>query len=286
MTEILQICYRILKFVLNHCIILIFDVIMNVIKRMLLKCNRMLIFYMGDEFFMKEKTIDEDFYIDGSLALQNNKDYSEQIKKVGIYSKYIKRIIDVFLSVIGLILLSPIFGFIAIAIKLDSQGAVFYKHKRIGKNGKIIYLYKFRSMYTDSKERLEMLLKNPEIRKEWEENFKLENDPRITKVGNLLRKTSLDELPQLLNILKGEMSIIGPRPVIDEELEKYGPNKNKFLSVTPGLTGWWACNGRSATTYEDRMKLELYYVENQSFALDIKCFFKTITTVLNRQGAK
>lgn len=235
---------------------------------------------------MKEKTIDENFYIDGSLALQNDTDYSEEIKKVGIYSKYIKRGIDIFLSFIGLILLSPIFGFIAIAIKLDSKGAVFYKHKRIGKDGKIIYLYKFRSMYTDSKERLEMLLKNPDIRKEWEENFKLENDPRITKVGSLLRKTSLDELPQLLNILKGEMSIIGPRPVIDEELEKYGQNRSKFLSITPGLTGWWACNGRSSITYEDRVKLELYYVEHQSFLLDIKCFFKTLTTVLNRQGAK
>lgn len=235
---------------------------------------------------MKEKTIDEDFYIDGSLAIKNETDYSEQIKKVGIYNKYIKRGIDIFLSLIGLIILSPIFCIIAIAIKLDSKGPVFYKHKRIGKNGKIIYLYKFRSMYTDSKERLEMLLKNPDIKREWEENFKLENDPRITKVGSFLRKTSLDELPQLLNILKGEMSIIGPRPVIDEELEKYGQNKDKFLSVTPGLTGWWACNGRSATTYEDRMKLELYYVENQSFVLDIKCFFKTITTVLNRQGAK
>lgn len=237
-------------------------------------------------YFMKEKTIDEDFYIDGSLAIKNETDYSEQIKKVGIYNKYIKRGIDIFLSLIGLIILSPIFCIIAIAIKLDSKGPVFYKHKRIGKNGKIIYLYKFRSMYTDSKERLEMLLKNPDIKREWEENFKLENDPRITKVGSFLRKTSLDELPQLLNILKGEMSIIGPRPVIDEELEKYGQNKDKFLSVTPGLTGWWACNGRSATTYEDRMKLELYYVENQSFVLDIKCFFKTITTVLNRQGAK
>lgn len=235
---------------------------------------------------MKEKTIDEDFYIDGSLAIKNETDYSEQIKKVGIYNKYIKRGIDIFLSLISLIILSPIFCIIAIAIKLDSKGPVFYKHKRIGKNGKIIYLYKFRSMYTDSKERLEMLLKNPDIKREWEENFKLENDPRITKVGSFLRKTSLDELPQLLNILKGEMSIIGPRPVIDEELEKYGQNKDKFLSVTPGLTGWWACNGRSATTYEDRMKLELYYVENQSFVLDIKCFFKTITTVLNRQGAK
>lgn len=235
---------------------------------------------------MKEKTINEDFYIDGSLAIKNEAGYSEQIKKVGIYNKYIKRGIDIFLSIIGMIILSPIFCIIAIAIKLDSEGPVFYKHKRIGKNGKTIYLYKFRSMYTDSKERLEMLLKNPDIKKEWEENFKLENDPRITKVGNFLRKTSLDELPQLLNILKGEMSIIGPRPVIDEELEKYGQNKNKFLSVTPGLTGWWACNGRSAITYEDRMRLELYYVDNQSLLLDIKCVLKTIVIVLKRQGAK
>lgn len=235
---------------------------------------------------MKEKTIDEDFYIDGSLALQSETTCNEKMRKVGIYNKYVKRGIDIFLAFIGLIILSPIFCVIAVAIKLDSEGSIFYKHKRIGKDGETIYLYKFRSMYTDSKKRLEILLKNPDIRKEWEENFKLENDPRITKVGGFLRKTSLDELPQLLNILKGEMSIIGPRPVIDEELEKYGQNKDKFLSVTPGLTGWWACNGRSATTYEDRMKLELYYVENQSFVLDIKCFFKTITTVLNRQGAK
>lgn len=235
---------------------------------------------------MKEKTIEEDFYIDGSLALQNETGYSEKIRKVGIYNKYIKRIIDILLSSIGLIILSPIFCVISIAIKLDSKGPVFYKHKRIGKDGKTIYLYKFRSMYTDSKERLEILLKNPDIKKEWNENFKLENDPRITKVGNFLRKTSLDELPQLLNILKGEMSIIGPRPVIDEELEKYGQNKKKFLSVTPGLTGWWACNGRSAITYEDRMRLELYYVENLNLLLDIKCFFKTFITVLNRKGAK
>ena len=102
-------------------------------------------------------------------------------------------------------------------------------------------------MYSNSKERLEELLKDEKIRKEWEKNYKLENDPRITKVGNVLRKTSLDELPQLLNILRGDMSIVGPRPVIDGEIEKYGINKEKFLSVTPGLTGWWACNGRSCT---------------------------------------
>lgn len=199
---------------------------------------------------------------------------------------YIKRAVDVFLSLLAIILLLPLFFIIAILIKIDSKGNVFYKHKRIGKNGEYIYLYKFRSMYIDSKERLEELLKDPKIKKEWEENFKLENDPRITKVGNILRKTSLDELPQLLNILKGDMSIVGPRPVIDGEIEKYGKDKAKFLSVTPGLTGWWACNGRSCTTYEERIALELYYVDNCSLLLDIKCILKTAMAVIKRDGAK
>lgn len=198
----------------------------------------------------------------------------------------IKRFFDIIIAGLMLLVLSPIFLIVGVLIKLDSKGPVFYKHKRIGKNGEYIYLYKFRSMYTDSKEKLEALLKDPEIRKEWEENFKLENDPRITKIGNILRKTSLDELPQLLNILKGDMSIVGPRPIIDEEIEKYGFKKNKFLSVTPGLTGWWACNGRSCTTYEDRIKLELYYVDNISLKLDIKVVIKTIFAVLKRNGAK
>lgn len=199
---------------------------------------------------------------------------------------YTKRLFDIILSGLALILLSPVFLIIALAIKIDSKGKVFYKHKRIGKNGEYIYLYKFRSMYSDSKERLEELLKNPEIKKQWEANFKLENDPRITKVGKFLRKTSLDELPQLLNIINGEMSIVGPRPVIDGEIDKYGVNKAKFLSVTPGLTGWWACNGRSCTSYKQRKKLELYYVDNQSFGLDIKVIIKTFISVLKRNGAK
>ena len=126
----------------------------------------------------------------------------------------------------------------------------------------------------------------PEQMKEFKENFKLENDPRITKVGKWLRKTSLDELPQLINILRGELSIIGPRPVIEKELEKYGNNKEKFLSVTPGLTGYWAANGRSDTTYEQRMQMELYYVDNISFKLDLKVFFKTIISVLKKEGAR
>ncbi|HBC85155.1 MAG TPA: exopolysaccharide biosynthesis protein [Clostridiales bacterium] len=232
---------------------------------------------------MKEKTIDEDFYIDGSLAIKNETDYSEQIKKVGIYSKYIKRVIDVFLSVIGLILLSPIFCFIAIAIKLDSQGSVFLKHERIGKNGKKFKMYKFRTMVIDAHD-LEKYFSQEQM-KEFKENYKVKNDPRITKIGKFLRKTSLDELPQIYNILKGDLSIIGPRPIIDEELEKYGPNKAKFLSVTPGLTGYWACNGRSDTTYDERIAMELYYIDNISIKMDMKIFLKTIMSVLDRKGA-
>ena len=138
----------------------------------------------------------------------------------GIIYRFIKRTFDFIISGLSLILLSPIFLLIAVLIKFDSKGKVFYKHKRIGKNGEYIYLYKFRSMYSDSKERLEKMLEDPKIRKEWEENYKLDNDPRITKIGSILRKTSLDELPQLFNILVGDMSIVGPRPVIDDEIKK------------------------------------------------------------------
>ena len=198
----------------------------------------------------------------------------------------IKRIFDIVASLLAIILLSPVFLIFIVLIRIDSKGKAFYKHKRIGKYGKYIYLYKFRSMYIDADDRLKELLKDPKMKKEWEENFKLENDPRITKIGKFLRKTSLDELPQLLNILKGDMSIVGPRPVIDEEIKKYGKNQKKFLSVTPGLTGWWACNGRSDITYEERMKLELYYVDHCSLLLDIKCILKTVIAVLRKSGAK
>jgi len=220
-----------------------------------------------------------------SVNLQQEKQVVQATKSDILY-RFIKRTFDILVSGLSLIILSPIFLVIALLIRLDSKGPAFYKHKRIGKNGEFIYLYKFRSMYSDSKERLEELLKDPKIRKEWEENYKLNNDPRITKMGDFLRKTSLDELPQLLNIFNGDMSIVGPRPVVEAELEKYGINKQKFLSVIPGLTGWWACNGRSCTSYEDRMKLELYYVDNRSIILDLKIIFKTFISVIKRDGAK
>ena len=193
------------------------------------------------------------------------KGYRELLGKNLPY-RMVKRTADVTLSAIAMVLLLPVLAIIAIAIKLDSKGPVFFKHTRIGKDGKIIKIYKFRSMV----ENAEDLIKNftPEQMKEYKENYKLSNDPRITKVGKFLRKTSLDELPQLINIFKGDLSIIGPRPVVADELKKYGPNIDKFLSVTPGLTGYWAANGRSCTTYEQRMQMELFYVDNLSFKME------------------
>ena len=216
-----------------------------------------------------------------TTSLRTQSDAKTKISKK-VYIK-IKRVIDVILASVALILLSPLFAIIAIAIKIDSKGPVFFAHKRIGKNGKIIKLYKFRSMVINAEELIKSF--TPEQMKEYKENYKLTNDPRITKVGKFLRKTSLDELPQLINIINGDLSIIGPRPVVADELEKYGVNKDKFLSVTPGLTGYWAANGRSNTTYEQRMKMELYYIDNLSLKMDIKVFFKTILSVVKKEGA-
>ena len=207
----------------------------------------------------------------------------KQLKRKSQVYKFVKRTTDVVLASVALVILSPVFLIIAIAIKLDSKGPVFFKHTRIGKNGKIIKLYKFRSMVINAEELIKSF--TPEQMKEYKENYKLTNDPRITKVGNFLRKTSLDELPQLINIIKGDLSIIGPRPVVAEELKKYTYNIDKFLSVTPGLTGYWAANGRSNTTYEERMEMELYYIDNLSFKMDLKVFFKTILSVVKKEGA-
>ncbi|MEE1379539.1 MAG: sugar transferase [Clostridia bacterium] len=216
-----------------------------------------------------------------TTSLRTQSDVKTKISKK-VYIK-IKRVIDVILASVALILLSPLFAIIAIAIKIDSKGPVFFAHKRIGKNGKIIKLYKFRSMVINAEELIKSF--TPEQMREYKENYKLTNDPRITKVGKFLRKTSLDELPQLINIINGDLSIIGPRPLVADELEKYGVNKDKFLSVTPGLTGYWAANGRSNTTYEQRMEMELYYIDNLSLKMDIKVFFKTILSVLKKEGA-
>lgn len=201
--------------------------------------------------------------------------------------KFTKRIIDIIGSIIGILILIPTTLIIYLARKVlkEDKGPLFYEQLRYGKNGKVFRLYKFRSMCIGADKKLkEYLENNDEAREEFEKKHKLQNDPRITKIGNFLRKSSLDELPQMINILKGDMSFVGPRPVVEKEVEEYGTNKDKFLSVRPGLTGYWQVNGRSNTTYEERMKMELYYVDNCSLWLDIKIFFKTFITVFKKEG--
>lgn len=201
--------------------------------------------------------------------------------------KVIKRTFDIVVSLVGCIFLLPIIIIVKISYIISKDyNSIFYTQTRIGKNGKEFKLYKFRSMIPNADEVLKKLLKNPIYKDEWERNQKLENDPRITKMGKILRKTSLDELPQMINVLKGDMSMIGPRPLVKGELDAHHGNHAIYESVRPGISGWWAVNGRSATTYEKRLELEYYYCENCSLMLDIKCFFMTITTVLHKRGAK
>lgn len=195
-----------------------------------------------------------------------------------------KRALDMIAAGVGLLVMFLPMLLIVVLIKLESPGPAFYVHNRIGKNGKPLPLLKFRSMHMNADKMIESF--SPEQKAEWEANFKLEKDPRITKVGNFLRKSSLDELPQLVNILKGELSLVGPRPVVEKELEKYGENKDKFLSVPPGLTGYWQAYARSNCTYEQRVEMELYYVDHASFWWDIKIIFATFGAVLRGDGAK
>lgn len=199
----------------------------------------------------------------------------------------IKRLTDIIVSLIGIVLTIPIALIVKISYILSGDfHSIFYTHNRIGKNGKIIRLMKFRSMIPNADEVLKELLKEEKYKNEWEKNQKLGDDPRITKMGKILRKTSMDEIPQFINVLKGDMSLIGPRPLVEGELDAHNGNHKLYESVRPGITGWWACNGRSATTYEERLKLEYYYINNMSLLLDIKCVFKTIAAVLFEKGAK
>ena len=198
----------------------------------------------------------------------------------------IKRIFDLVVSLVAVIVLSPILLVIALAIRLEDRGPILYRAQRVGRGGKPITVYKFRSMRMNA-DRLEDML-TPEELEEYKRNFKLEHDPRITKVGAFLRKTSLDELPQLFNILSGTLSLVGPRPVLQEETELYGDKRNLLLSCKPGLTGLWQVSGRSNVTYENgrRQALELQYVSQRSLWLDIKILFWTVGAVVRMDGAK
>lgn len=198
-----------------------------------------------------------------------------------------KRITDYLITVIILPFIAPLMILIAAAVKFSSKGPVIYYHKRIGRKGKEFNCYKFRTMFADADLRLkEILEKDPEKRKEWERYWKLKDDPRITKVGKFLRETSLDELPQIFNVLKGDMSLVGPRPVVKKEIEDYYKEDAYFyFLVPPGITGLWQVSGRSDTSYEQRVLLDCWYVKNWNLWLDIIILFKTVSSVIKRKGA-
>lgn len=198
----------------------------------------------------------------------------------------IKRVFDLIISLIAIV---PILLFILLVkiafVLTGDKESIFFKQKRIGQHGVPFDLYKFRTMVPNAEEELEKLLKNKKLKREWDKYHKLENDPRTTKVGNFLRKTSLDEVPQFINVLKGDMSIVGPRPLVEGELKKHN-GLRLYEKVKPGITGWWACNGRSNISYEERLELEYYYIKNCSLSLDILTLIRTVYVVLKRTGAE
>lgn len=212
--------------------------------------------------------------------------YASTNYQTKLFARFIKRLIDVSICLLASPFVLLVTGIIALMIKIDSPGPVFFGHKRIGKNRKQIRCWKFRSMYRDADKRLEEILAtDAEMAAEWEKNRKFTNDPRVTRIGKFLRKTSLDELPQLWNIFVGEMSFVGPRPVTEGELEKYGDSADFVLSVTPGLSGMWQISGRSDTGYDERISLDSYYIQNWSIWLDLWIIVKTIWVVLLGKGA-
>ncbi len=199
---------------------------------------------------------------------------------------FAKRLLDIFIVLAFSPFWLPVMLILAILTKLTSKGPIFYGHKRVGKNSKEIKCWKFRSMCINSQEMLEEILRTDPVRRaEWEKDRKFIDDPRVTKFGKFLRKTSLDELPQLFNILSGSMSLVGPRPVTEPELKKYGKYKDYVLSVSPGLSGMWQISGRSDTGYEERISFDTYYIQNWSIWLDIWILIKTVWVVLKGKGA-
>ena len=198
---------------------------------------------------------------------------------------FVKRLTDILGASALLLVTSPLLLFVALLIKVSSPGPIFYSHRRKGKDSKDFQMLKFRSMIVDADQRLTALLEqNPQARKEWEDKQKLTDDPRLTGIGKWIRKFSIDELPQLLNVFRGEMSLIGPRPVTDGEIEKYGDYGSLILRVKPGITGWWQIMGRNQTTWDQRTKLEVYYVSNWSLWMDAYITIKTIWVIISGQG--
>lgn len=212
---------------------------------------------------------------EGSIAV------TESITVANSIYLFVKRVFDLIISAFLLIVLSPLFLVIILAIKLDSKGKTIYTQTRIGQNGKTFKLYKFRSMIVDADKVLfELLEKNPEMKMEYDIHKKLKNDPRVTKVGKIIRKLSMDELPQLLNVFNGEMSLIGNRPYLEREIKDMGKYYDEIVKTKPGITGYWQVNGRSKTTFRSRCKMEADYSKRASLKLDMQIFLKTFKVLI------
>ena len=201
-------------------------------------------------------------------------------------NRVIKRAFDLLFTICGGLCILPFLLVIAVMVAVDNKGDVIFAHRRIGRDGKEFKCYKFQTMIPNAQEALEKYLaENPEARKEWEESFKLTDDPRVTKLGSILRKTSLDEMPQLWNVIKGDMSLVGPRPIVAKEIERYGEYFREYAMVPPGITGMWQASGRSDTTYEERVEMDTWYVRNWSVWIDLMYLFKTVKIVFTGKGA-
>ncbi len=252
----------------------------EIISESMLKTNEVIFMPLISEYDLTQSTIYQLSNTRTNLIVYTNRLKSRYREIIHITFNYL-------LAIALLPILLPTIAVIAVLIKVESSGGVFFTHMRVGKHKKPIPALKFRSMYRDAEERLEKLLESdPKIKEEWEKNFKLKNDPRVTKIGAFLRKTSLDELPQIFNVLKGQMNFVGPRPVVQEELDRYYKDDALYyFMIKPGITGLWQVSGRSDTDYDFRIATDKWYVFNWSLWLDIVILFKTVKIVLKREGA-
>ena len=245
----------------------------------------------AEEFNILSVETDKQLPIENNIIKfdDNNKVLEQKEKKTfnEITYSFLKRTVDITASATALLLLSPVFLVTSLAIRKDSDGPAMFTQKRIGKDGKLFEIYKFRTMVPDADKKLfELLDKDEKAREEYKVNKKLKHDPRITKVGNFLRKTSIDELPQLINVLKGDMSLVGPRPYLPREKEDMGDYYNTIIESKPGITGLWQVSGRSNTTFEDRLEFDKEYTENKGFLYDMGLLTKTVGVVIHKDGAE
>jgi lipopolysaccharide/colanic/teichoic acid biosynthesis glycosyltransferase len=216
------------------------------------------------------------------FSLSENKPLPVEQVRTQHTLRFFKAALDYIIVIPGILFLLPLFALLALAVRLDSPGPIIHRRRVLGKDGRVFHAYKFRTMYVNGDE---ILNRYPELKAELAENHKLKNDPRITRIGSILRKFSLDELPQLFNIAKQDMSLVGPRIIAPNEITKYGEWGETLLTVMPGLTGLWQVSGRSNTTYDDRVQLDMTYIHNYSLWLDIKIILKTVPAVLKGEGA-